>query len=128
MRKNIYKIRLQPIFMKCRGCNKNLSAKSNFCIHCGLKVSKEDSNPEICHKCGKKVSLKADYCVHCGSKIKREVKLNYCHKCGADLKEAAEEASADPRSSPSALNIIIKVVFILLVIEFVFFLGWYLFF
>lgn len=65
--------------IKCTKCGATISNNAKFCLECGEKIIKENSETITCPSCGKEV-LKAKFCPECGYKF-----VNVCPKCGNNV-------------------------------------------
>lgn len=64
---------------KCTKCGAVIPTNAKFCLECGEKIIKENSETIICPSCGKEV-LKVKFCSECGYKF-----VNVCPKCGNNV-------------------------------------------
>ncbi|MDE6724347.1 MAG: zinc ribbon domain-containing protein, partial [Ruminiclostridium sp.] len=69
----------------CPKCGAALPENAKFCLSCGEKIQKPDSDMIVCPGCGKTVP-KGKFCFECGYKFVS----NTCPKCGAALPEGAK--------------------------------------
>lgn len=71
--------------LKCPKCGAEIAENAKFCLECGEKIQKPDSDMITCPGCGKLVK-KAKFCFECGYKFPS----NTCPKCGATLPDGAK--------------------------------------
>lgn len=62
--------------IKCPECKKEISDKSQSCIHCGCPIEKE----LVCNECGKKINKDDTICKNCGYPIERKSPKNIFSK------------------------------------------------
>jgi RNA polymerase subunit RPABC4/transcription elongation factor Spt4 len=111
--------------INCPECQNSVSDKASTCPHCGFPLDNKKSCPE----CGALVSKDESICTSCGypfnkitPKVNVEANRKCCPICGSyDLLYTHERTS----SAGSTIGIIVMIVFSILVIKYVFSLGFF---
>jgi len=66
----------------CRGCNKQVTPNTVFCISCGLRHRKEETSDIICSGCGNSATIDDSFCAICGNELEKGSADAFCSQCG----------------------------------------------